>query len=66
MHHNSVLLDLSGRLFPASEAMGIFAMHHFDMVPLCHQRTSQRLHKYGIPAEMVRRIKRGDHTKAHF
>src|SRR5262245_39988783 len=65
MHHNSVVLGLIRRLFPASQTVGIFAMDDLDMMPLRDQRACQRPHKNAITAEMVRRIKRGDHAKAH-
>ena len=65
MHHNSVVLGLIRRLFPASQAVGIFAMDDVDMMPLRNQRACQLPHKNPITAEMVWRIKRGGHAKAH-
>jgi hypothetical protein len=65
MHHNSVLLDRSDRPNIAIQGVGIFAMHHFDMVPFRNQGTGQCLNEDGIPAKMVRRIESGDHAEAH-
>jgi hypothetical protein len=65
MHHNPVVLGLHSRLFPATQAIGIFAVNHFDMMPFRDQCASQCLHKGGIAPEMVGWIKCGDHTKAH-
>ena len=31
--HNPVVLGLHSRLFPDSQAVRVFAMHHFDMMP---------------------------------
>jgi hypothetical protein len=65
MYHNTVLLGLHSRLLTALQAVGVFAVHYFDMVSFRDQCASQCLNKHSIPAKMVWRIECGHHAKAH-
>jgi hypothetical protein len=49
----------------APEPERILAMDDLHMMPLSYQRPGQGLHKYGVSAKVVRRIKRGNHAEAH-
>jgi hypothetical protein len=47
------------------DVQSVFAMNHLDVMAAFCQFVRELLNKYGVSAEMVGKIKRGDHAEAH-
>jgi hypothetical protein len=63
--HVGMIFTNSRRLPIGHEVKGVLAVNHLDMMAASCQFVRELLNKDGVAAEMVGRIKRGDHAKAH-
>jgi hypothetical protein len=60
-----MIITNHGRLPIGHDVESVFAMNHLDVMAAFCQFVRERLNKNGVTAEMVGRIKRGDHAVAH-